>query len=239
MPLRLNYTVLSLLGFLAFAAFACAAVLNANSLWAGITFNVAICATFLAAAGTICRRGEARGFSLCFLVFGGGYLVLSFGPWFSTEVRPYLLTSHLVSSLYDKVRRIEPRVASGVTVYLAHSGRVFVDNEDVAPEEIPQQLRGTAPNDLYVYEDDPAGITDPDYLRARHAFWDSLRGRYTSANTADAASVSVPKRTQFDRVCHSLWALVFAVIGGLIARWFQRRESETGLRIPARPLGSG
>jgi hypothetical protein len=221
---RLNYSVVSLLAVVAFSALACAAVLNADSLWASAVFTFAIGAVFVATAGAICRRGEARRFWLFFLVFGGGYLTLAFGPWFSPNVRHYLITSELVSKLYDSVRRIEPQVGRGTTVYLASSGRAFVHNEEVAPQEIRQKLGSTPPADLYVFEDDPAQLSDPAYLHARNAFWDALRGRYTSANTADAASVSVPRRTHFDRVCHSLLALLFAFLGGLIARWFQRRE---------------
>ena len=107
---------------------------------------------------------------------------------------------------------------------LAASGRVFVNSEEVAPDEIPQKLSGTAPDDLYVYEEVPA-LSEPDYLQVRNDFWNALRGRYTSFNTRDGAPVSVPKRTHFDRVYHSLWALVFAIVGGLTACWFRRRET--------------
>ena len=232
--LRLKYSTLSLLAIVAFLAFACAAIVNANSLWAGITVNIAIGAMFWAAAGAICRRGEARGFWLCFLVFGGGYLVLSFGPWFSTSVRPHLVTAELASKLYDAVRRIEPPKAGGATVYLAVSGRVFVNNEEVAPEEIPQKLSGTSADDVYVYEEVPAyEPSDPNsnYRQARNDFWDALRGRYTSFNTREGAPASAPKRTHFDRVCHSLWALLFALVGGLFASLFQRRESTAENRL--------
>jgi hypothetical protein len=230
--LRLSYSVVSLLAFLAFAAFICAAALNANSLWAGITFNIAIGAMFWAAAGAICRRGEPRGFWLCFLVFSGGYLVLAFGPWFSTNVRPHLITAELTSKLYEAVRRFELDEARGATVYLTASGRVFVNNEEVAPEEIPQMLSGTSSNDLFVYEELPAQESfDSDYRQARNDFWNGLRGRYTSANTRGGAPASVPIPTHFDRVCHSLWALVFALVGGMVATWFQRRDSTAENRL--------
>jgi hypothetical protein len=229
--LRLNYSVFSLLAFLAFAALACAATLNANSLWAGITFNVAVGAMFWAAAGAICRRGEARGYWLCFLVFGGGYLMLAFGPWFYANVRPELVTAKLVTKLYDSVRRIEPDNPAGASVYLSSTGRVFVNNEEVEPEEIPQKLGRTSKKNVYVYEDDPAGITDPDYLLVRNQFWGALSGGYVSVNTANAASVSVPRRNHFDRVCHSLWAILFALVGGLLAGWFRRRETTAENRV--------
>jgi len=223
----LNYSIASLLGLVAFIALACVAVMNASPFWVRVTFSLALGATLVAVVGIVYRRNRTRAFWLGFLVFGGGYLLLS-GPWFSSIARPHLLTSELTSNLYDKVRRLKPKITSGdVVVHFSASGRVFVNDEEIEPEQIPDKLGNTPASGVYVYEDDPtAQLSDPDYVQMRSRFWTGLFGRYTSAQTASGESVSFPKRTDFEAVCHSVLSFMFGLLGGLVARRFQSTKEQ-------------
>jgi hypothetical protein len=53
--------------------------------------------------GVIYGRGPRRAFWLGFAIFGWGYLILGFGPWFHLEIQPHLLTTRLFNELFLKL----------------------------------------------------------------------------------------------------------------------------------------
>jgi hypothetical protein len=53
----------------------------------------------LAALYAVYRKGQRRAFWAALAAFGWGYLLLAFGPWCETSVRPRLLTTNLLDAL--------------------------------------------------------------------------------------------------------------------------------------------
>jgi hypothetical protein len=76
-----------------------AALVSLSSLWASVTFTVALSALLVATLGAA-LRGRHRTFWLGFAVFGWGYAIFSFAPGAERGIRPYLLTSWMLDALF-------------------------------------------------------------------------------------------------------------------------------------------
>lgn len=57
-------------------AVSCAALINANDVWAAVVYGVTLGCLFVAIVGAIFRRGHRRAFWAGFAVFGWGYFLL-------------------------------------------------------------------------------------------------------------------------------------------------------------------
>jgi hypothetical protein len=66
---------------------------HATSLWAVTSFSLAVVILATAILGAVFRRDRRRVYWTGFAVFGWGYLVLCFAPWFEERVGPHLLTT--------------------------------------------------------------------------------------------------------------------------------------------------
>jgi hypothetical protein len=87
----------------ALVGLAVAALRDPTVFWTRLSFTLAILGTAIAVLGAVVRHGPARPHWLGAALFAGGYLMLTFGPWFDTEVRPHLLTTGLLEWLYPRV----------------------------------------------------------------------------------------------------------------------------------------
>src|SRR5438270_8186539 len=110
---RPRFSIAGLMFVVLLIAVGVAALRSASQLWAGMIFTLTLALLGVAVIGVIYRRGARRAFWLGATLFGGGYLIVSFGPWFATEVRPYLVTSALLDALDA---RMHPRQGGTVTV---------------------------------------------------------------------------------------------------------------------------
>src|SRR5262249_876529 len=95
-----------------FCGLAVAALRNASDLWASLVFLATLGLLATALVGILQRRARARAFWQGFALFGWGYLVVAFGPWFADSVAPKLPTSHLIGYAHSKVVRDEWRLAT-------------------------------------------------------------------------------------------------------------------------------
>jgi hypothetical protein len=80
------------------------ALRNANDLWAGTSLTLALAMAGIALLGALYQRGKDRAWWVGFALFSGVYLALAFGPWFSTEIRPKLVTTQLLESIHSQVQ---------------------------------------------------------------------------------------------------------------------------------------
>jgi hypothetical protein len=124
---------------------AAAALRDASQTWAGLLTLVTLGLLGFALLGILHRRGSARAFWQGFALFGWGYGVLAFGPWFVDQVQPKLPTTQLLGYLYGK---LHPTPASGVQLAgtwgqaVTVNGNVFLT--DTALTSAPQPTTASA-----------------------------------------------------------------------------------------------
>lgn len=102
---RLRFFRFSLAGlFVAvfFVAFAVAALRFASHWWATATFTLTVGLLAVGLIGAMFRLGERRAFWTGFVLFGGGYLLLVFGPWLADFVGPNLVTNDVAALLHEQ-----------------------------------------------------------------------------------------------------------------------------------------
>ena len=104
--MRFRVSIAGLMALVTLAGIGFASLRYATEWWASLVFTATLLGFALAAAYAVHRRGPRRAFWSAFVAFGSGYLVLAFGPWFETSIRPRLLTTKLLALAY-------PRVAQG------------------------------------------------------------------------------------------------------------------------------
>jgi hypothetical protein len=80
-----------------------AALRSPTELGASVAFTMTLGILVAAILGIVYRRGPRRAYWLGFALFGGIYLLVSDGPWFSAEVQPVLLTTRLIEDLYPRL----------------------------------------------------------------------------------------------------------------------------------------
>jgi hypothetical protein len=98
------------------------AALSSNSpLWSDVVMTLVLGALFTAILGACYRRRRDRAFWCGFLLFGWSYMLLAFGPWFQSEVKPHLVTTSLLTFLHG---RITPIPAGA----FAHYDNVYIAN---------------------------------------------------------------------------------------------------------------
>jgi hypothetical protein len=89
-----------------------AALRDPSELWASGLFTLTLLALLVSVLGTVARRGGSRMAFLGFALFGGSYLVLTFGPWAWVNpdgLRPPPLVTRL---LLDQIQEANPGLAS-------------------------------------------------------------------------------------------------------------------------------
>jgi len=92
------------MGLVLFCGVALASLRYPSDLYASVLFTLAVTLLLAAVVGVVFRRGRARAGCIGFVVFGWGYLILSFGSWFGTAVSPpALLTTMLLDALYPRL----------------------------------------------------------------------------------------------------------------------------------------
>jgi hypothetical protein len=96
-PFRVS--IAGLMAVVLLVAVGVAALRSASDLWAGALFTLALGVLAIAALGAVSLRGRQRASWAGFAALGWGYLLLAFGPWCDTAIRPRLLTTKLLDIL--------------------------------------------------------------------------------------------------------------------------------------------
>jgi hypothetical protein len=98
-----RFSIVGMMSFVLVCSICLAALRNANELWAGILLLLTLTMLGISLLGIFYLRGEDRAWWLGYSLFGGGYMLLAFGPWFREQVGPSLGTTQVVNLVYCKV----------------------------------------------------------------------------------------------------------------------------------------
>jgi hypothetical protein len=207
---RVRFSLRGLLAAVAFVAVACAGLRYANVWWASSLFTLTLVVLIVAILGVACSKGPRRMAWLGCALFGWTYFLLVFGPWSSEHLAPRLVTTQGLVYLGSK---LQPNQYAWVDVGFNTAGSRLV-------------LSGN-----------PTTI------------WDSGTGGRININTSNAPVYSTwvdvvngttlgsqQPATPFQQVGQSLWTLLAAALGALLAAWFARPREEAGKgEVPMQP----
>ncbi len=122
-------TIARLIAAIGFIGVCLAALRFATDWWASVVFTSTLLALALAATYAAQRRGPRRAFWSAFVAFGVAYMVLAFGPWCETAIRPRLATSKLLDTLFPLLHPtadtavLHPSTDTAVRVWDAATGK--------------------------------------------------------------------------------------------------------------------
>lgn len=183
-------SIATLMGCVLVSAVGIAALRYSSSLWAGIMLMLTLGLLAIALLGVIYHRGARQAGWAGFLVFAGGYIALAFGPWFVTEIRPWLPTTVLLTEAFRRIEPTEERFALTQTYTKLKTARV-------------RQLLAVEPP------------TQPERLAASL----SLRLN-TVSSPVRLWLTSSAESEYFQRVGHCLVGCLLGLLGTFIARGF-------------------
>lgn len=189
---RPRFSIGGLMAAVLVAGVGLAALRSASPLWGRLVFTAALAAVGLAALAALVAGGRRRAFAAGFVLFGGGALLLHFGPWCRAEVRPYLATTALLDAVRPLIRPAAPEL-----VEWAYVDSWVEPLQPVANTWIPIL---TAPDDSVI----PSGAGNPSYTV--NLSWPRPR------------LILVEPDAPFLRIGDSLLALAWGGVGGLVGR---------------------
>jgi hypothetical protein len=192
-----RFSVRSLMALVFVCAIGMAAFRGAGDLWGGILLLVALAAVGFAVMGAVILRGLEKYWWAGFAFFGGGYLALAFGPWLSDTFQPQLGTTHLLGQIHARMHPSALHNGEDVAALEAERG--------VAIESVARITR------LARQANDPARV--------------ALEKRLLVLDKQIAAVKAAPTHDQFQRVGHSLFALLAGLLGGTLAVWCYVRRN--------------
>ena len=170
-----RFSVRSLMAFIFVCAIGLAALRNANDLWAGAMLFLALAAFAIAVLGAVILRGRERSCWLGFALFSGGYLTLTFGPGFSTELtlRPVTTTAlGFVHSLVAASPSQPPVLWWQHAQLLAHVDRLKAANQGPGDPAYDSAMRMLASLETQL----PEAVNQGDFVRIGHSLLALLSG---------------------------------------------------------------
>jgi hypothetical protein len=196
-----QFSIKALLGLTVFVALGCAALLNASEWWASAACTVTLAVLLIAVLASIFRWGPRRAFWLGFAIVGWAYVLLTFwpAPDPSLVCQRHLLTTKLTDWAYYKVL---PLVRT--------------------PPKEPAPLPPIIPPPAGGYYGGPVGYN------VRNQSTVTLTAVPPAAPASAPPPAFYPDHTDFLTVAEWLWALVLAMLGGLLARFlYATGEAQT------------
>lgn len=242
-----------LLGLVAFVGLGVATVVL--GIWATAAFSLMLGALALALVGIFYRQREGRAFCVGFAFFGAAYLVVALVPWFA-PVGQQLVTTRVVEALYQST---DPELAAEAAVRRALEKPAYFEFDDTPLYRVAALIERGYDIDVEVHQSvlDDIGVGAPMFWSAhgiplRSALknlFEQLDATYWIANgslvvgteSAWRRGVKIAPTTdprvaaRFRRGAHSLFALVLAFFGAVVARWcYATRDAATeGFQLSA------
>jgi hypothetical protein len=193
-----RFSIRNMMGLVVVSAIGLAALRNADAWWAGILSLLSVGAVGVAMLGAIFLRGREQAWWTGFAFFAGGYLALAVGPGLSGTFQSELNTTQLLRYIHG---HFSPKA-------------------------------GQTAGELQIVEDSRRQLVvqiGAAYRLVRHPTTDPVIGRMIrSLEDLDdqvAGMKTGPLFDQFQRVGHSLFALLAGLVGALIAGWFYTRRT--------------
>lgn len=240
----LQFSLLGLLGVVSFVAVGCAALANPNEWWTALVTNsmlVALAAAALAAFwGHSAGRAFWGGFALVacgYLLMGGEFFAFPLatpnGPGYypTTDASP-LVTTRLLELLAENV--LPEAVAARRNPYAVYGGYGANPAGYVAPAAaaVPVEMPADEPP---LPDGDQPQMPDEGDLASAYmpgSTGAAPVGAFAAYPTAQPAT-DWNQLSRFMSIGHTLWAVVFGLAGGLLARTFYvRRERLAGRAAP-------
>jgi hypothetical protein len=229
-------TIRSLMACVLVSAVGLAALRNASGPWAGIILLLALAVEGVALLGAALMRGGERAWWLGFAVFAGGYLVVALSPVrselattmaliyvhsrlearsdYDADLTRLISLQQLRFTLKTRIRAMSsetpafPWASNNPAIAGLLHATALLDGQITALEGRMRAMR--EPDSTFV--DDITPVVDADRPPVNR--WRSV--------FPGAANLDV-----FQRVGHSLFALLAGLVGGTVALWFWKR-SERG-----------
>ncbi|MDB5352859.1 MAG: hypothetical protein JWN86_4106 [Planctomycetota bacterium] len=199
-----RFSIAGLMVVVLVSGVAVAALKNASDAWAGVLLLLTLLLLGISLLGILHRRGGARAFWQGFAIFGWGYLVLSQAPWIADQVGPRLPTTQLLAYAHEKAHP-SPETR-GTFQFVAQ----LTGNSQVQTPQATVTL-GTPPSGNLIV----SGVNRP--------------APAVPVQTLSFLSITQTNLEQFKHVGHCLFTLLAALIGGGIARGFQRTNREVAI----------
>jgi hypothetical protein len=196
---------------------AAAALREASETWAGILLLVTVGLLAFALLAVRQRREASRAFWEGFALFGWGYLVLTLGPWFAEQVGPKLPTAQLLGYLHGK---LNPAATTSQVqaVWMPSLWRNSLARIN-APVTVDYTVSPNTAAPAYgTWVADLSGTVPPASSSAQNQrVW-----AWTSVLAAGPGNLE-----HFQRVGQCLFALLAAVLGGVLSRRLYRTRPAT------------
>jgi hypothetical protein len=203
--MRLRFSIRAVMGLVLIVAVGVAALRYPTDLVASLVLSATVLLVGVAILGAIFRRGAPRAFYAGAALFGLGYLVLAFGPWCETAVRPKLVTTRLLDAAFPRVHTAKKEAAE-----ILQTGALYFRDYPGAPV---QELAFSSDGNLLT-------------AKVQERAWVYLKRATGQANRAGGA-LRPPSPERFQEIGHALAAWLAAVLGGTLALFFHatRRDS--------------
>jgi hypothetical protein len=222
---RPRVSIAALMGVVIASAIAIAALRNASENWAGAILSAVAAALGLATLGAVFRRGREQAFWLGFVLFGAGYALFIFGPWFSEEVRPHVASSSLLDALQTKIGRPQVFIVNfdskgkklqpfnQLVIQPQHIVNLLtkanINSPQVTLQLVAQPRQITSVN--YIYTNINGVVSKPMMSKSAVLSMGALKLRHLNA---------------FSNIGQALFALLAGLAGGLIALYFHDTRKE-------------
>jgi hypothetical protein len=206
-------SIAGLMVFVALVALGFLALRFPSHLVLNVVFSAMLAVLAASVVLAVTRRGARRAFWVGFATFGGTYVVLGFGPWFSNVTNPMLVTTTVLDLVYPLIVPSPPPPApppaagGGMMKMMGGVGGGYQASMGM----MMGGMGGAGP---------PPPQAAP---RTPWTYWNDL-----DPNLNLIGSHPVASSDRFRQVGHALFALVIAAIGG----WLVRTAYETREEAP-------
>ena len=220
---RFRFSMLSLMLTVFIVAVGFAALRSAAPLWAGVATTVTLGALVFGIVGILFGQARLRVFWGGFVVCGWAYLVFVFAPWFNHQAGGYLVTTFLLEYLHPKLAKsiapkYDPPGTGNTKIWPRPDNKFWVDGQVVPKNQLAGRiLQVSAKRNqtvAFVYTDTgtvPQSVSQAVTLAIKQG---------SVINTVVNQFLPIdPNRHSFERVGHSLFTLLIALAGGVLAVW--------------------
>jgi hypothetical protein len=237
-------SIAGLLGVVGFCAAGFGSLLYASSPWAGMTFSVMLGCLTVGLIALACCGSERRAFWIGFSITGWVYVTLIHGPWFAVEIGPRLTTTKMLLWAYpllipdgrQSANRLNATQTINVPITEVDAGidprmtsKTLVDvladeGDDKPPSTLVQgvEYRGTSTRDgkflLVELQLNPMQTTKLRQAQANGI--KTVLHRHQPSLSAVAWLNPPVQINDFQNVGHDFFAILFALAGGVVGRYF-------------------